>query len=389
MGSDTLNYTIQLLDRNGVPVGPEPDVNRTFNVTTYVINLGNDGPADRPTDTVDLGTNTLAPATRKASETMTPDSNGRISIRIPHPDPNGATVDFADVLVVVTVELGGGAQDGLPITDVAHPRGAGNNTVRTVPVQSGGEDLTVAWAGAVFSDDARAASTYTISTRNWGRFSSTGNRNEVTLTLLDQYGDTYSGTSSNRYRFGLTPSGGTADDLDQAADDHDTEYGSVASNGRARVVYTNPATVRSEEATDSAIVVQTSADRGANWDVVDPVVTAAAPLLSVYWAEPGSGASGTALVYVLDPAARSIVVESVGDPEDDPEYYVFGTDDTFIVGTTALSFAQFMEVLNAANNSAITEITLSASTMLEWSGYDAARPRDRAKWTLTGVCSGS
>ena len=57
MGSDTLNYTIQLLDRNGVPVGPEPDVNRTFNVTTYVINLGNAGPDARPTSAVDLATN--------------------------------------------------------------------------------------------------------------------------------------------------------------------------------------------------------------------------------------------------------------------------------------------------------------------------------------------
>ena len=130
---------------------------------------------------------------------MTPDSNGRISIRIPHPDPDGATVDFADVLVVVTVELGGGAEAGLTITDVAHPQGGPSNEVRTVPVMSNGNNLAVAWAGAVFSDDARAASTYTISTRNWGRFSSTGNPNEVTLTLLDQYGDTYSGTAATRY----------------------------------------------------------------------------------------------------------------------------------------------------------------------------------------------
>ena len=39
MGTDTLNFTIQLLDRHGDPVGPEPDVNRTFSVTTYVINV--------------------------------------------------------------------------------------------------------------------------------------------------------------------------------------------------------------------------------------------------------------------------------------------------------------------------------------------------------------
>jgi hypothetical protein len=382
MGSDTLNYTIQLLDRNGVPVGPEPDVNRTFNVTTYVINLGNDGPADRPTDTVDLGTNTLAPATRKASETMTPDSNGRISIRIPHPDPNGATVDFADVLVVVTVELGGGAQDGLPITDVAHPRGAGNNTVRTVPVQSGGEDLTVAWAGAVFSDDARAASTYTISTRNWGRFSSTGNPNEVTLTLLDQYGDTYSGTAATRYQFTLTTTGGTP------------VPGNVTNNGRARIVYTSPVAARSEVVgTDSVIAVESSTGNAPFATAAG--VTAEPPSPEIYWAEPGSADDGTAIVRVADPAARSIVVEG---GTDDPEYYVFGTDDTFAAGPTVasatpLSFAQFMEVLNAANTSSIPEITINTAagseTMLTWDSYNVARPRDRAKWTLTGVCSGS
>ena len=132
-------------------------------------------------------------------------------------------------------------------------------------------------------------------------------------------------------------------------------------------------------------------DRGVTWSRV--TVTAEAPELSIYWAEPGSAAnSGTAaaVVYVVDPAARSIVVEySATIADDDPEYYVFGTDDTFIVGDTALSFAQFMEVLNAANDPTITEITLSGTPTLEWSGYDAARPRDRAKWTLGGVCSGT
>jgi hypothetical protein len=382
MGSDTLNYTIQLLDRNGVPVGPEPDVNRTFNVTTYVINLGNDGPADRPTDTVDLGTNTLAPATRKASETMTPDSNGRISIRIPHPDPNGSD-DHSDVLVAVTVALGGGAQAGLDITDAARPLTGDDDKVGgNVTVQSGDDSLTDAWAAAVFSDDARAASTYTISTRNWGRFSSTGNPNEVTLTLLDQYGDTYSGTAATRYQFTLTTTGGTP------------VPGNVTNNGRARIVYTSPVAARSEVVgTDSVIAVESSTGNAPFATAAG--VTAEPPSPEIYWAEPGSADDGTAIVRVADPAARSIVVEG---GTDDPEYYVFGTDDTFAAGPTVasatpLSFAQFMEVLNAANTSSIPEITINTAagseTMLTWDSYNVARPRDRAKWTLTGVCSGS
>ena len=230
----------------------------------------------------------------------------------------------------------------------------------------------------MFSDDARAPRTYAASTRNWGRFSSTGNPNEVTLTLFDQYGDTYSGTSSVSYRFTLTPSGGTA------------VVGNVASNGRARIVYTNPATVRSEEPTDSVIAVEANTGTDGAYEAVTGV-TAAPAASTIYWAEPGSAASSTgAIVRVADPAARSIVVEG---GTDDPEYYVFGTDDSFIVNGTALSFAQFMEVLNAANDSKISEITINTTsgseTMLAWDGYNAARPRDRAKWTLTAICASS
>ena len=388
MGTDTLSFTIQLLDRNGNPVGPEPDVNRTFSVTTYVIDVDRSSAV-----TVDLGTGQLTPTARKATETMAPDRNGRISIRIPHPDPNGPNADNSDVLVAVTVALGGAAQAGLDITDAAHPRGDTPNVVaanapgdNAVTVQIDGADPTVAMGAAVFSDDDREPSSYTTSTRNWGRFSSTGNRNEVTLTLHDQYGDTYRGTASTSYRFGLTPSGGTADTDINDADDEDTVYARVASNGRARIVYTSPASVRSEVATDSAIVVH-STTGGTNTAVT---VTASAPTISVYWAEPGSAASGTGhAVYVADPAARSIVVEATDAiTGDDPEYYVFGTDDTFIVGSTPVSFAQFMEVLNAGNNPAITEISIGDSTTLTWTGYNAARPRDRATWTLNGVCTG-
>ena len=391
MGSDALSYTIQLLDRSGAPVGPEPDVNRTFSVTTYVISLGNAGPAERPTEAVDLSGSTLAPAARKATETMTPDSNGRIAIRIPHPDPNGRA-DYADVLVVVTVGLGAAAQEGLMITDVARP--TGDNLVRLVPVTDtvgGTDDLLgpVAWGGAVFSDDLRAPTSYTVSTRNWGRFSSTGNRNEVTLTLLDQYGDRHSGTPSLRYQFTLTLGEGEADTAPSS--------GNVASNGRARIVYTSPADVRAEDVEsadgDSRISVESSTDNDAFAVVVPSVTAESTP--TIYWAEPGSAAADDdgAIVRVADPAARSIVVEGGAADAEDPVYYVFGTDDTFIVGETTVSFAQFMEVLNAANDSKIPKITINratgSETMLEWSGYNAARPRDRAKWTLTGVCSSS
>ena len=166
----------------------------------------------------------------------------------------------------------------------------------------------------------------------------------------------------------------------------------MASNGRARIVYTSPADVRSEDVvtTDSVIVVQSNTGTDGAYEAVTPAVTAP-DASTIYWAEPGSAASSTgAIVRVADPAARSIVVEG---GTDDPEYYVFGTDDSFVVDGTALSFAQFMEVLNAANDSGISEIaintTAGSETMLAWDSYNPARPRDRATWTVTAICAGS
>ena len=67
-------------------------------------------------------------------------------------------------------------------------------------------------------------------------------------------------------------------------------------------------------------------------------------------------------------------------------YYNFGTDDTFTVEGKAVSFAQFMEVLAAANNpgySVDPNSTRPARPCWSWEGYDVARPRDRADWTLS------
>ena len=239
----------------------------------------------------------------------------------------------------------------------------------------------------MFSDNSRTPSTYTVSTRDWGRFSSTGNRNEVTLTLLDQYGDAHSGTAALKYRFSVTTGEG---------DDAVTVNGNVVSNGRARIVYTNPAAIRAEQAVNTVIAVQSSTDGFQS--TADVTAAAEPPALTIYWAEPGSAAShDNAVVHVVDPAARSIVVErdeDDSDTTDDPEYYVFGTDDTFVVDQdasdasegTSVSFAQFMEVLIAANNPTIKSIGIFEATTLTWEGYNPARPRDRAKWILRAVC---
>ena len=53
MGRDTVTYTLQLLDADGDPVGPEPDVDRRYLVTTYLVDLrtggaGTDRTDDRP-----------------------------------------------------------------------------------------------------------------------------------------------------------------------------------------------------------------------------------------------------------------------------------------------------------------------------------------------------
>ena len=57
-----------------------------------------------------------------------------------------------------------------------------------------------------------------------------------------------------------------------------------------------------------------------------------------------------------------MVVDLVDAADDaaDPAYYNFGTDDTFTVEGTAVSFAQFMEVLAAANNPGIPSIRIDS-----------------------------
>ena len=306
---------------------------------------------------------------------MTPDSSGRIPIRIPHPDPNGWRTSK---MMCSSSSPWRSAVAHSPAcrSRTRHVRWPAQLVGRDTDLAAvGGPVATPDWGGAVFSDDARAASSYTISTRAWGRYSSTGNRNEVTATLLDQYGDAHSGTAQTSYRFTLTPSGGTV------------ATANVASNGRARVVYTNPPTeaARTETAEDSPITVQSVTKDDAGEDVVVDVTIAAETPTTVYWAEPGSaGDSENVIVRVADPAARSVVVGA----DTDPLYYTFGSDDSFLVGETAVSFAQFMEVLNAANNPKITDITINrddgSETMLAWTGYNAAQPRDRSTWTLTG-----
>lgn len=77
MGRDAVTYTLQLLDRNGDPVGPEPDVNRSCTITTYVIDTGDD--TTRPI-AVDVSSATLPSATRKTVVTSRPDSSGRIVV---------------------------------------------------------------------------------------------------------------------------------------------------------------------------------------------------------------------------------------------------------------------------------------------------------------------
>ena len=182
---------------------------------------------------------------------MTPDRNGRIPIRIPHPDVSGPTVDGSDVLVAVTVALGGGAEAGLPHHGLrasagGHPRTSCDGNVhrrtRSVTVQIGGVDPTVAMGAAVFSDDDReAVQLHDLDSGTGAATAAPATATRSRSPCTTSTADTYRGTSTTSYRFGLTPSGGTADADINDDDPEDTVYATVASNGRARIVYTSPA----------------------------------------------------------------------------------------------------------------------------------------------------
>jgi len=117
---------------------------------------------------------------------------------------------------------------------------------------------------------------------------------------------------------------------------------------------------------------------------------------SVIWGNVPTGVStqSTAVNLLLaDPASLRLFAGAATAPNALP----YGDDDSFLVGAgmTALSYAQFQEVLTVAVspsaritlnfNADPTDGTVDTQSTLVWEGFTNNRPNDRATWTLAGL----
>ena len=126
------------------------------------------------------------------TEVVSPDSNGLIVIPVVNPDPTLGRVNNNDVRVTVTVATVEG--NDLPIADMTMGAGFSDRAVAT-PVVSPAPVVAVRAPDEDFSDNDPGATSIDASTSAWRLLSPTRNRNSITVTVLDQYGDPFGDTS--------------------------------------------------------------------------------------------------------------------------------------------------------------------------------------------------
>ncbi len=385
----TVTYTVQLLDGDSKPAVADPSRGDgdTFEVLIQKIDLGANNARGGGDDVTRVETRTIEK----------PDSNGRIVIPLTEKPTKGNDVIFD---VTVTPQDPDGAAGPLGALPLLTPATA--ITAKSSPAQGDAHPVAASpavGASVAFSERAATARSYTVSTRSWGSHNTdSGGLNQVTFTLLDQYGNpTSQATLNDGTKVGVVFTVGAAANSPTGAASAPT--GTVRSDGIARVTYKSPGTTRTDSLPDSSgIVVAVNGDDDHDdnpattpgTDLTATTASITAPTAeTVYWASAAITDVATAsnAVLVADPGARTIVA----GPADGSTSmsYVFGTDDTFIVNhggsDTALTYAQFVEVLAAMNDKSITSITTAGATLAS-DGYNPARPRDRAEWTLTLVC---
>jgi hypothetical protein len=355
----TLTYKIQLVDVNGMPVGPNPGADHSYTVRT-VTATGGSATTDlsaRPTftETGDMSGLSGGTVLSNVPETRVPDSNGliEITVRVPDPRPGPANDDASRHVAVRVVNS---ARNTLPLVDLTNNGGVLDRTPTTgdtTPYQIG-----IDASGEVFSDDDPVATSLrAVSTAGWRMFVPGGtNRNSIQVTVLDQYGNRFTGAGLEAT---ITPAGRTA-------------VTATVSRGIATLSYTGPASAGADEV----------GSIGAG--------TLAATAVTVQWASRGlvaarSATPGTGNVLVIDAASREVVVTG-------PVAYQFGDDDSFLVGSVtddggkaALTRAQFQEVLLIAADTTDPRIQTRDETELIWAGYNFNRPNDGAAWELTGL----
>jgi hypothetical protein len=396
MGS-AVAYEIQLVDRMGRPVGPNPSGNQSYTVTIQ---------------TRDVGTSDV---TIRSVATRTPDSDGNIRIVVTNPDPV-IGIDNTDVEVSVTVVRSAGTGTAFSNTlRFVDTTGATDATAGS-PDTAGGfdEDGSVTYQTAAsvdtdgdgtadsrrvigaqapverFSDNASAATRISVTPGAAGRVLASRNQNSLSVTVLDQYGNPFRGGVA--YQATNTPDAGSR----YPGNGNSNVSGALASNNSGRIYfnYNYVGNAATESIAIAGLAVEVDGD----------IVTAAGPgggAASVYWADIllSTGSGGPDAVLLADPSSRRLFASVEIDGAGTPVVYPYGDDDSFLVsdgatppGTsvTALSLAQFQEVLMVANSpSSLVAWVLDSdgaiTDRLTWEGFNNSRPNDRATFTITGL----
>ena len=387
----TLTYTLQLVDSDGKPTGPNPGADHSFTVTTVKAEAGRtDISAGEAAalSAIPAGITGGTALSSNVPQTMTPNRSGKITITVQVPDPNPAPIytDSASVVhnnaapVHAAIRVQRGANNNLALVDMTTNGGTSYRATATDEVFAIDAD------GVIFDDDNSAADSVSATSASLRLFVPGGvNRNSVVVTVRDQYGNPYRGTGlyAQVQPYSADPAPGSAGVL-----------GAAVVGGTARISYpvagaTNP-TIGS--ARIEAIAIYDAATEGTASNAIDgstPLAVTGDDRPLVHWARRGMTANnGVAAIAIdlIDVGGRQIVVaETVGGTAG-PSAYLFGDDDSFMVEGTAVTMAQFQEILKVASDSSDPRISTRGS--LEWSGLNFNRPRDGATWTLTGLtCS--
>ena len=358
MGS-AVTYTVQLRDAKGNAVGPTPGANSYFNVLVDTYQEGRDGDGN-PNDDFTGDDFTRIRSVRE------PDSSGSFEVTVGYRDPT-RHINNADAEVTITVEAATG--NSLYMVDMTMPAGA------AVPANAEGTAVTgVSTARVKFSDNDSVPTSIDAGAATW-RLRAPRNRNSLTVSVMDQYGNTYRGGDQQV----------AASDSDNAGDfptDENQNEFLISSSGRRSIGYTHTGTAAQRQTVSLAL--QSRRVTGDNPVNPEPVADAT-DTVSVLWADRGAANDGDDVPILLgDPGSNHVLVDSDGTAGDPavPHAYGYGSDDKFVVEGEVVTMDQFEEILAAFGDA--PKLIVSLGT-LSWVGYDYNRPNDGATWTISDL----
>ena len=425
----SVTYTVQLRDKNGNPVGPSPNEHGelpTFEVQvdTYTeqehpsgdheghisgnINPGDDGEVGTDDDmlvpTYGITANETDDENAFSGDDFTrrryrhvPDDNGQFTFAISVPDRQRHQ-NNPDQVIRVYVRRANPENHRLDIVDMTNAMGT------SMP------GAAVELHDIRFSDNDSTAQRINVDAPAW-RLRSVRNRNSVTVTVHDQYGNLY---RAGDHEVQITDTVNTDDfpgeipgpfGTDEVAPDATNVtlrggYG-IGTSGRRPIGYTHNGTVPLAQMLNLQLripgVLGSLADDNATppveaVDTVDPKpVAGGIANAEILWADRGRVNNNTKGLPLLlgDPAANELVVNAANLDENNggdadaktPVAYPYGTDDEFIVEGQVVNIDQFEEILAQISNP-MGRISIAADTTLSWVGYDFNRPRDGASWSI-------